>query len=171
MLAEGLGIDMNRKQQNDLVQWRRAQVIELMSKGKNQAQIANILNVDASTINRDFKYIEEDAKAILQKCLVDRLPLQLTKILFRLNAISSEAWSIAENAASDKDRLCALSLAQQVTLNTVKVLTDSRSLIETIFAEVDNELQSSHDNSQTIDHNRRDKERPYDRESTTDSVF
>ena len=47
------------KKQQELFDWRRGQVIELISKGKNLTQTAEILKVDISTISRDYQYIRE----------------------------------------------------------------------------------------------------------------
>ena len=44
-------------QQQQIIEWRRAKVMELLSKGEgNQSQIASILQVDKSIISRDIQY-------------------------------------------------------------------------------------------------------------------
>src|SRR5215212_445085 len=101
------------KTQYELAEWRRAEVIQLISKGKNLTRTAEILKVDVSTVCRDYQYIRENANMVLKKYLAETVPLEVTKCLSRLNAISNEAWKMAEQAPADnqKAKLAALSLA------------------------------------------------------------
>ena len=47
-----------KMQQNQIIEWRRAKVMELLSKGEsNQSEIARILQVDKSIICRDIYHI------------------------------------------------------------------------------------------------------------------
>jgi DNA-directed RNA polymerase specialized sigma subunit len=53
---------MSSSMQHQL-EWRRAKVLELMSKGEiNQSQIARILQVDRSIVCRDIAYLRQQAK-------------------------------------------------------------------------------------------------------------
>ena len=80
-----------KKKQQELIDWRRGQVIELISKGKNLTQTAEILKVDIRTICRDYQYLRENANSILKKYVVEIQPLEATKCLSKLTAISNEA--------------------------------------------------------------------------------
>jgi DNA-binding MarR family transcriptional regulator len=43
-------------QQQQIIEWRRAKVMELLSKGEsNQSEIARILQIDKSIISRDIQ--------------------------------------------------------------------------------------------------------------------
>ncbi len=44
------------------VGWRRAEVLEYVSKGNSQTEIAGILQVDLSIISRDISYLRQQAK-------------------------------------------------------------------------------------------------------------
>jgi hypothetical protein len=123
----------SRQQQQELIDWRRGQVIQLISKGKNLTQIAEILNVDVSTICRDYQYIKENANIILQKYFTETVILEVTKGLSRLTSISDEAWKMAEQADKEGDKKAkaiALSLAQKAALDLVKILTDNHWLVD-----------------------------------------
>jgi transcriptional regulator len=49
--------------QQQQVEWRRAKVLEMMSKGEsNQSEIARILQVDRSIVCRDVAYLRQQAK-------------------------------------------------------------------------------------------------------------
>ena len=125
-----------KKQQQVLIDWRRGQLIELISKGKNLTQIAETLKVDVSTISRDYQYIRENANSILKNFFVEILPLEATKCLSRLTSISNEAWKMAEQADKEGDmktKAAALSLAQKAALDILKVVTDNHWLVDEAF--------------------------------------
>ena len=44
------------------VEWRRAKVLELLSKGDSQSDIAKTLQVDLSIISRDVYFLRQHAK-------------------------------------------------------------------------------------------------------------
>src|SRR5215211_6655046 len=125
-----------KQQQVELIDWRRGQVIELISKGKKLTQIAEILKVDVSTISRDYQYIRENANSILVNFFVEILPLEATKCLSRLTSISNEAWKMTEQADKEGDmktKAAALSLAQKAALDILKIVTDNHWLIDEAF--------------------------------------
>jgi hypothetical protein len=135
-----LSTRLQKKTQQELVEWRRAQVIQLISKGKNLTQIAEVLKVDVSTVCRDYQYIRENANMVLKKYLAETVPLEVTKCLSRLNAISNEAWKMAEHAnASEKTKISALSLAQEAALHIVNVVTNNKPLIDEAFQFAEND--------------------------------
>jgi hypothetical protein len=121
------------RQQQELIEWRRGQVIQLISKGKNLTQTAEILKVDVSTVCRDYQYIKENANKVLKKYLAETVPLEVTKCLSRLNAISNEAWVMAERATNEKSKIAALSLAQEAALHIVNVVTNNKPLVDEAF--------------------------------------
>jgi DNA-binding MarR family transcriptional regulator len=50
---------MSTKMQQQIIEWRRAKVMELLSKGEsNQSEIARILQVDKSIICRDMVFLK-----------------------------------------------------------------------------------------------------------------
>ena len=52
------------KEATKRLEWRRTKVLELMSKGEtSQSEIARILQVDKSTISRDFDYLRRADKS------------------------------------------------------------------------------------------------------------
>jgi DNA-binding MarR family transcriptional regulator len=49
--------------QNHIIEWRRAKVMELLSNGENnQSEIARILQVDRSIISGDVAFIRRQSK-------------------------------------------------------------------------------------------------------------
>jgi orotate phosphoribosyltransferase-like protein len=115
---------------HDAIERRRAKIIELLSKGKNHSQIAEELDVDVSTVSRDYQYIQENARKTLNKYATEVIPLELMKCIARLNAISNEAWTIFDRVDSDKERVPALSLAMRAAVQLVNILTSYRNSVQ-----------------------------------------
>jgi transposase len=52
---------LNSEVKQQQLDWRRAQVIELVSMGYSQREIAHKLQVDLAAINRDIHFIRQEA--------------------------------------------------------------------------------------------------------------
>src|ERR687888_2343396 len=62
-----------KMQQNQIIEWRRAKVIELLSKGQsNQSGIAKVLQIDKSIMCRDIAYLRQRARTNVKKYIDDR---------------------------------------------------------------------------------------------------
>jgi DNA-binding MarR family transcriptional regulator len=82
---------MSTKMQQ-IIEWRRAKVMELVSKGEsNQSEIARILQVDKSIISRDIAQLRQQAKDNIKRYIDERLPEEYEKCLVGLTAITKEA--------------------------------------------------------------------------------
>ncbi len=104
-------------QQNQNIEWRRAKVMELLSKGENnQSEIARILQVDKSIVRRDIAYLRHQAKTNIKKYIDERLPEEYEKCLVGLNAITKEACNTAHNTEDKREKIQALSLAKECYL-------------------------------------------------------
>jgi DeoR/GlpR family transcriptional regulator of sugar metabolism len=89
--------------QQNQIEWRRAKVMELLSKGEsNQSEIARILQVDRSIICRDIAYLRQQAKTNIKKYVEEKLPEEYEKCLVGLTAITREAWNTAQNTEDKK---------------------------------------------------------------------
>lgn len=53
------------KSKRELIEWRYEKEIEYESKGASNADIARLLQLDKSTISKDFKYLRRRAKTAL----------------------------------------------------------------------------------------------------------
>jgi hypothetical protein len=110
------------------VEWRRAKVLELLSKGDSQSDIAKTLQVDLSIISRDVYFLRQQAKTNIKRYIDKRLPEEYEKCLVGLNAITKEAWNTAQNTEDKREKIQALSLAKECY--SMK-LDDSRWLVLT----------------------------------------
>ena len=55
------------------VEWRRTKVLELLSKGDSQSDIAKTLQVDLSIISRDVYFLRQQAKSNIKRYIDERL--------------------------------------------------------------------------------------------------
>jgi hypothetical protein len=117
---------MSTKMQQQIIEWRRAKVIELLSKGEsNQSEIARILQVDKSIICRDIAYLRQQAKKNIKRYIDERLPEEYEKCLVGLNAITKEAWNTAHNTEDKREKIQALSLAKECYSMKLDLLTNA----------------------------------------------
>ena len=107
------------------VEWRRAKVLELLSKGDSQSEIANTLQVDLSIISRDVYFLRQQAKSNIKRYIDERLPEEYEKCLVGLNAITKEAWNTAQNTEDKREKIQALSLAKECYSMKLDLLTNA----------------------------------------------
>jgi hypothetical protein len=107
------------------VEWRRAKVLELTSKGNSQTEIARSLQVDLSIISRDISYIRQQSKLNIKKYIDERLPEEYEKCLVGLNSILREAWNTATNTQNKREKIQALSLAKECYAMKLDLLTNA----------------------------------------------
>ena len=112
--------------QQQQVEWRRAKVLELMSKGEtSQSEIARILQVDRSIVCRDVSYLRQRAKENITRYVDERLPEEYEKCLVGLNSILKEAWSMSQTESIKGDKIKALALAKDCYAMKLELLTNA----------------------------------------------
>ena len=108
------------------LKWRRNKILELSSEGRNQHQIASILQIGLGTVNRDIQYLKRLAKANISKYIYETLPLEYESCLIGLNAILSKTWDITNNPhTSERDRLQAISISMQAYNMKIDLLSNA----------------------------------------------
>jgi hypothetical protein len=147
-----MGSKNNRK--DDMIEWRRSKVLELSSQGHNQSEIATIMQVGISTINRDAIYLRQQAQENLKIHVQQKLPEEYQRCLTGMNQVLKLSWQIANNnkqngqdhndnnnntltTGDERTRLQALSLINDcykyimdLTTNGV-VITDAIKFVQT----------------------------------------
>jgi hypothetical protein len=151
-LNSNMGSKNNRK--DDMIEWRRSKVLELSSQGHNQSEIATIMQVGISTINRDAIYLRQQAQENLKIHVQQKLPEEYQRCLTGMNQVLKLSWQIANNntkqsgqdlndngntvtTGDDRTRLQALSLINDcykyimdLTTNGV-LITDAIKFVQT----------------------------------------
>jgi hypothetical protein len=111
-LSSGMEQQQNQEHQQQLqVQWRRDKIQELASKGYSQRDISQTLQIGLATVNRDIVYLRNQAKTNIKRYIDERLSEEYEKCLIGLNAITKEAWNTAANTEDKREKIQALSLA------------------------------------------------------------
>jgi predicted transcriptional regulator len=120
---EHLSSDMEH--QDEQLQWRRAKVQELCSKGYSQREISQILQVGLATVNRYISYLRNQAKSNIKRYIDERLSEEYEKCLVGLNAITKEAWNTAQSTEDKREKIQALSLAKECYSMKLDLLTNA----------------------------------------------
>jgi DNA-binding MarR family transcriptional regulator len=123
---EGVQHLSSKMQQQQIIEWRRAKVMELLSKGESsQSEIARILQVDKSIISRDIQYLRQQSKENIKRYVDERLPEEYEKCLVGLTAILREAWNTSQQAEDRREKIQALSLAKDCYSMKMDLLTNA----------------------------------------------
>ena len=101
-----------RSKRQNLVDWRRANVIERSCKGQTQIEIAKALFVGVGTVNRDLSWFRAHALESKTKS-IERIQEEHEKSIIGVNAILRESWAMVASSNDAKEKLRALSLAKE----------------------------------------------------------
>ena len=126
-----------RMNQNYKKDWRRSKVRELIVKGYNHYEIANMLQIPRPTITKDIQYLRHQDKENLQNHVQERLPQEYENCMTGINRVLQLTWEIAEKPTDDKTRLQAFAQLNEgykfkmdLTTNGV-VITDAIKFVQT----------------------------------------
>lgn len=142
-LTEGKKLQLPKlTYQHDLIELRRARVLELLAKGWTQTQIAKSMSLDKSTISLDVKQMREDALK-QQETITDRLFEEQRKALTGLDLTLYELWTIVERSNDAGERMQALSLIakvyqQRLEVTAGKFFKDITAVKQSDLAVIDN---------------------------------
>ena len=101
-LSSKMGSKCNGRK-DDMIEWRRAKVLELSSQGHNQSEIATIMQVGISTINRDAIFLRQQAQENLKIHVQQKLPEEYQRCLTGMNQVLKLSWQIANNNTKGQD--------------------------------------------------------------------
>ena len=107
------------------LKWRRNKILELSSEGRNQHQIASMMQLSVGTVNRDIQYLKKAAVANISKYINETLPLEYESCLIGLNAILAKTWDIANKSVNERDRLQAVSIGMQAYSMKIDLLSNA----------------------------------------------
>jgi hypothetical protein len=120
-----LSLQIEHKEKDSKIDWRRSKVQELSSQGHSQREIAQILQVSNGTVNRDLSYLRQQAKDNIRKYIDERLPEEYEKCLVGLTAILKQAWNTSQQAEDRREKIQALSLAKECYSMKLDLLTNA----------------------------------------------
>jgi transcriptional regulator with XRE-family HTH domain len=93
---------------------RLSRIISLYSKGLTQAEIAQELNVDQSTVSRDLQCIKQEGKKKIEKYLNEDILFEYLRYIAGSNEVTRKLWELVQDErVMTKDKTNALSLLMQ----------------------------------------------------------
>ena len=99
-----LTLDVKQQQQ---LEWRRAQVLELASQDYNQREISTKLQVDPAAVNRDIMVLRQKAQDNLQKHIHEVVPEEYQKCMAGMKSNLKEILEIANSVTDPRVKLQA----------------------------------------------------------------
>jgi transcriptional regulator with XRE-family HTH domain len=102
---------------------RLSRIISLYSKGLTQAEIAQELGVDQSTVSRDLQFIKQEAKNKIEKYLNEDILFEYLRYIAGSNEVTRKLWEIVQDEnITTKDKTNALSLLMQSYNKRLEIL-------------------------------------------------
>ena len=93
---------------------RLSKIISLYSKGLTQAEIAQDLGVDQSTVSRDLQFIKQEAKKKIETYLNEDILFEYLRYIAGSNEVTRKLWEMVQDERiATKDKMHALSLLTQ----------------------------------------------------------
>jgi hypothetical protein len=135
---------------------------ELCSKGHNQREISQTLQVGLATVNRDISYLRHQSKINIKRYIDERLPEEYEKCLVGLNAITKEAWNTAANTEDKREKMQALSLAKECYSMKLDLLTNATAVDDAIRFVSNRSNEKSRHSSNSNEDNKESREPDYD---------
>ena len=139
-----MGTEMNQ-QNNNKIEWRRSKVRELLVKGFNHYEIANILHIPRPAITKDIQYLRQQDRENLQIHIQERLPQEYENCMAGINRVLQLTWEIAEKPTDDKTKLQAFAQLNEgykfkmdlttngvVITDAIKYVTQKQEQIDTL---------------------------------------
>ncbi|MFL6364752.1 MAG: hypothetical protein ACJ719_06055 [Nitrososphaeraceae archaeon] len=152
------------------VEWRRAKVLELLSKGDSQSDIAKTLQVDLSIISRYVYFLRQQEKTNIKRYIDERLPEEYEKCLVGLNAITKEAWNTADQTEDKREKIQALSLAKECYSMKLELLTNATVVDDAIRFVVDRSKEKVKLSSSNINEDNKEESNEPDYDEDKDQL-
>ena len=118
---------------SELLQWRRAKIVEMRAKGMSQIEIAHEFQVSEASISSDIAYLRNQAKESIREYTTEYLPEQYQVCLIALDTILKHAFNILETSDDNREKLQAMELFKDthlVKLELLSIVTNYRNRTE-----------------------------------------
>src|SRR5215213_6502158 len=115
----------NPRYTKDMISWRRDFVLQKLSKGWNQTQIAKELKLHTSTISLDVQYLKERARNELKTHLTERLPWEHARVTNGINDLLQRTHEILDKTTDPKMQLQTISVLTGLYGNIMSLATDA----------------------------------------------
>jgi predicted transcriptional regulator len=117
----------------ELIQLRRAKVLELTAQAITQNEIAIKLGVSSATISLDMQYLRETAKSNIQNHIEERIPMQYEECQAGLKLLLRKVYEIVDKSTNKpQEVLGAMSLAVDIYARLMDLSTNGAILQKTV---------------------------------------
>lgn len=96
---------MSTKTKAEQLQWRRSKVVEMRSRGLNQLEIAQQLQVSEASISLDMQFLREQAKKSISEYVTEHLPTAYQVTLCALDSIIKHAYQIFQTSRDNREKI------------------------------------------------------------------
>jgi IS30 family transposase len=115
------------------IQWRRDIILQKLSQGYSQSEIARELRLHPSTISLDCQFLRNQAAANLQEHIEERIPMRYAEVNEGLKLLLRKAWQIINNPNSKTSEiLSAITSVANVYDKWLTVSTDEKTILQAI---------------------------------------
>ena len=123
-----------REQENNLINLRRAKIVELLAKGyTSQSEVARVLHIDDSTVSRDITFLKQEAQRNLKEHIESRIPHQYSICETGLKIVLRKAYDIANNPNnSTSENIQSLSLIANIYGRLMELSTDEKTIAQAV---------------------------------------
>jgi hypothetical protein len=116
---------MKEKQEQRLIELRRAKVMELLSKGyTSQTQIADIVKWSEATVSRDITWLKQHAAKELETHMQERLPFEYARAMTGINATLTRVSEMLDEAKDPKTKIECMKLQMDLWKSVMSMATD-----------------------------------------------
>jgi DNA-binding transcriptional regulator LsrR (DeoR family) len=125
--------------------WRRSQVLQYSSQGYSMREIAQKLQIDKSSVNRDIQFLKQQAQINLQHHIHEVVPMEYERCMIGMKGNLKHVLEIAETAADPKTKLQARAIANDcykyimdlttngaIVTDAIKYVTQKQEQIDTL---------------------------------------
>jgi|SRR5215208_2720089 hypothetical protein len=115
----------NPRYTKDMIEWRRDFILQKLSKGWNQTQIAKELKLHTSTISLDVQHLKERARNELKTHLTERLPFEHARVTNGINNLLQRTHEILDKTTDPKMQLQTISVLTGLYGTIMSLATDA----------------------------------------------
>jgi DNA-binding transcriptional regulator LsrR (DeoR family) len=145
--------------------WRRSQVLQYSSEGYSMREIAQKLQIDKSSVNRDIQFLKQQAQNNLQHHIHEVNPMELERCMVGMKGNLKHVLEIAETATDPKVKLQARAIANDC-YKYIMDLTTNGAIVTDAIKYVTQKTEQL-DTLKKLD----EKIEIFDEEATTNGVF
>jgi hypothetical protein len=123
----------HRGSKTDHLEWRRNMVLELISQGRTEREVAQILKVGNGTVHRDIAFLNKQAHDNLNYHINHKVPEQYQRCCNGLEQVLKMAWNIVITESNNQsNKLQALSLISEIYRHQMDLATNGVVITDAI---------------------------------------